>query len=92
MVTTTSREVRIGTQATLTCTISNVLPSGVTVQWRDGNTQIDEKVDISTVVNDEQMSTLTIMRAQLDSQYSCFISSNTFPDSAEASDIVIIGV
>ena len=89
----TSREVKIGTTTTLSCTISNVLPSGVTAVWKDGDTTINENVDITPVSNDQQqVSTLRISNPQVDKTYSCFITSNTFTDSEESSAVATLGV
>ena len=75
-------EVKIGSPATITCTITNIAsPNGVTVVWKDGDQTVTENVDTSSVSGKQQVSKLTVQSPQTDKLYTCVVSSTEYPES-----------
>ena len=75
-------EVKIGTPATITCTITNIAsPNGMRVTWKDGEQTVTDNVDTSSVSSKQQVSTLTEQSPQTDKVYTCIISSSEYSES-----------
>ena len=73
---------KIGTPATITCTITNIAsPNGVRVTWKDGEQTITDNVDTSSVSGKQQVSKLTVQSPQTDKSYTCVVSSTEYPES-----------
>ena len=80
----TGMEVKQGSAASITCSVSNFRPSGVTVTWKD-NPGIVTKTTDSSGPHD---SVLTLKDVQSDSLHTCVVKSKEFPASEETQTIV----
>ena len=86
-------EVKIGTPATITCTITNIAsPNGVRVTWKDGEQTVTDNVDTSSVSSKQQVSTLTVQSPQTDKVYTSIISSSEYSESEPFSQQVNLNV
>ena len=75
-------EVKIGTPATITCTITNIASAnGVTVVWKDVQRSIPENVYTTRISGKMQVSRLTVPSPQTDKVYTCVISSTEYAES-----------
>ena len=88
----TGAEVRAGTRTTITCTISNVLPKGVSVTWKDGESTLDRIIDTSSVAGKQQISTLTVESPGSDKVYTCVIRSNSYTESQAYTELIRLEV
>ena len=79
-------EVKAGTTGSLTCKISNVQSSGVTVTWTDGTET--RSAETSSVSDGVQDSVLTVENVQADSIFTCRVVSNAFPASESFYEIL----
>ena len=79
-------EVKAGSTGSVTCKISNVQLSGVTVTWTDGTETLP--AETSSVSNGVQHSVLSVENVQADSIFTCRVVSNAFPASESFQDIL----
>ena len=79
-------EVQQGSAASITCSVSNFRPSGVTVTWGDSPGHVTETTDSSETGS--FYSVLTLNDVQSDSLYTCLVKSKEFPASEESQTIV----
>ena len=79
-------EVKAGTTGSVTCKISNVQSSGVTVTWTDGTETLS--AETSSVSNGVQHSVLSVENVQADSIFTCRVVSNAFPASESVYEIL----
>ena len=80
-------EVKQGDTASLTCAVSDIRQTGVTVQWINSSGSVTETVDSSTGAN---ISVLSLEDVQSDSLYTCVAKSKEFPNSESTEKIVIL--
>ena len=86
-------EVKVGTPATITCTITNIASvNGVSVTWKEGEQTLRDNIETTTVSNKDQASRLTVLSPQTDIVYTCIISSTAYPDSESYSQVVNLNV
>ena len=70
-------EVKQGSAASITCSVSNFRQSGVTVTWEDSPGTATETIDS----NGAHVSVLSLKNVQADSVQTCVVKSVEFPDS-----------
>ncbi|XP_063691212.1 titin-like [Bolinopsis microptera] len=83
----TGVEVKQGDTVSLTCAVSNIRQTGVTMQWIDSSGSVTETVDSSTGA---QISVLSLEDVQSDSFYTCVVKSKEFPDSESTEETFIL--
>ena len=81
-------EVKAGSAGSVTCKISNVQQSGVTVTWTDGAETLS--AETSSVSDGVQVSVLSVENVLVDSLFTCHVISNLFSESESSQKTVYL--
>ena len=84
----TGIEVKQGSTASITCSVSDSLQSGVTVTWEDSSGTVTETTDPSG----RHDSVLTLKDVQSDSLHTCVVKFKEFLASEETQTIVSFNI
>ena len=72
-------EVKKGSAASITCTVSNFRTKGVTVTWKETSGKVIDGTDSD--LNGHHISVLSLSDVQSDASYMCVVRSKTYPGS-----------
>ena len=85
-ITKSEVEVKAGSTGSVTCKISNVQQSGVTVTWTDGTET--RSAETSSVSDGVQHSVLSVENVLVDFIFTCRVLSNLFSESESSQKTV----